>query len=364
MSAPYTVWDTRTSLGVMRDVEPEFTYFSDLVFGQYQINFTTEYVDFEKLPAVRKIAPFVRPLGAGKPIYSDRSEAFRFKPAYVKTKDPVDPLMPMIKQPGIDASMLNPEALSPQARRNAIRTAMTVQHVNAIRRRWEWLAAQAVIHGKVTIEGEEYPAVEVDFRRAANHDVTLGVGARWGDSGVSLIDEIQKYADRMFDAEFGGYPTRMTFGSDVWAVIREEIKEGGELYRHMDVNIRNSGGTFERGVIGSDKVIKVGELSVGGGSGARIEMFLYRDTYVDVDGIEKPLMSPKDVVFTASAERIMGHRCFGAIVDPYANYQSLEIFPRNWLETGDPAVEYLLHQSAPLMVPVNPNGTLRVRAVA
>jgi hypothetical protein len=60
----------------------------------------------------------------------------------------------------------------------------------------------------------------------------------------------------------------------------------------------------------------------------------------------------------------MGYRCFGAIIDPYANYQSLEIFPRNWMEMGDPAVEYLLHQSAPLMVPVNPNGTLRVRAVA
>jgi hypothetical protein len=364
MSAPYKVWETRTSLGVMRDVEPAFTYWSDLAFSQRQINFTTEWVDFEKLPAVRKIAPFVRPLGTGKPIYNDQSTGARFKPAYIKLKDAIDPMMPMVKRPGVDATMIGETGLSPEQRRNAIRAAMTVQHVQAIQRRWEWLAARAVIDGKVTIVGEEYPATELDFRRASNHDVTLGSGARWGDSGVSIIDEVQKYADRMFDADFGGFPTRMTFGTAVWAVIRNALKEGGELYKHMDINIRGGAVTGERGVIGSDKVIKVGELMVGGASGARIEMFLYRDTYVDTDGVEKPFMDPKDVVFTAPEDRIMGYRCFGAIVDPYANYQSLEIFPRNWMEMGDPAVEYLLHQSAPLMVPVNPNGTLRVRAVA
>lgn len=60
----------------------------------------------------------------------------------------------------------------------------------------------------------------------------------------------------------------------------------------------------------------------------------------------------------------MGYRCFGAIIDPYAQYQSLEIFPRGWMEQGDPAVEYMLWQSAPLMVPINPNATLKATVVA
>ncbi|ERP95688.1 hypothetical protein Q669_29405 [Labrenzia sp. C1B10] len=357
MSAPYKVWETRRSLGVMRDMEPSFTYWTDMFTRE--LTSVDEWIDFEKLPKeARKLAPFVRPLGSGQPIYTDSARAFRFKPAYIKLKDAIDPAMPLIKRPGIDRSMLNDNELTPNQRRDLIRAAMTVQHVHSIERRWEWMAARAVIDGKVTVEGPEYPAVELDFRRAAGHTIVKTAGNFWGDTGVSLFDDIQRYADMMFDAEHGGFPVRATFGSDVWKVIRKDE----EFLKHMDTNIREPRATVERGLIAADKVIKVGELQVGGASGSRIELYLYRDTYEE-NGVEVPFMSPKDFVLTASSDRIMGFQCFGAIQDPYSNYQPLPIFPRNWMEQGDPAVEYLLHQSAPLMVPINPNGTLKATVV-
>lgn len=361
MSAPYAVWNTRKSLGVMRDVEPAFTYWSDLAFPN-QINSTDEWIDFEKLPAqARKIAPFVRPLGTGKPLYDDRSGAFRFKPAYVKIKEVIDPLMPMVKRPGIDRSMLADSELSPMQRRDAIRVAMMSYGVQAIERRWEWMAAKAIIDGRYTVEGEEYPAVELDFRRAANHTVVKGPGTYWGETGVSIFDDIQTYVDRMFDAPFGGFPTRLTVGSKAWAAMRKD----DEFMEHMDTNIRDPRATLERGLINADKVVKVGELTVGGNSGSVIEIYLYRDTFLDpVTGTEQPFLEPTDIVLTTSASNINGYRAFGAIVDPYAQYQALEIFPRNWMEQGDPAVEYLLLQSAPLMVPINPNGTFKATVVA
>jgi hypothetical protein len=358
MSAPYKVWETRQQLGVMRDVEPSSTYWSNMFLSQYTS--VEEWIDFEKLPKVnRKLAPFVRPMGSGKPIYDDRSTATRFKPAYIKLKDVIDPSMPLLKRPGIDRSMLNEAEITPMQRRDLIRTAMTVQHVQAIERRWEWLACKAIIDGKVTIEGEEYPAVELDFRRDPAHTVIKTSGNFWGDAGVSIFDDIQEWADTMYDAEFGGFPARITMGSDVWKIVRkdEEFKE------HMDTNIREPRATIERGLVDADKIVKVGNLTVGGSSGAQIEMFMYRDTYEDDNGVEVPFMSAKDIVMTASAERINGYECFGAIQDPYSNYQPLPIFPRNWMELGDPAVEYILHQSAPLMVPVNPNATLKATVV-
>lgn len=359
MANPYEVWNTRRSLGVMRDVEPAFNYWGALAFGS-QINSTDEYIDFEKLPvAGRKLAPFVRPLGSGKPIYNDRASGFRFKPAYIKLKDAIDPTMPLVKRAGIDRSMLEDSQISAEQRRDLIRAAMTIQHVTAIERRWEWLSARAIIDAKVTIEGEEYPAVELDFRRAANHTV-VKTTAFWGDTGVSIFDDIQMWCDRMFNAEFGGFPTRLTVGSKVWAVMRQDE----EFMKHMDTNIRNPRATVERGLIAADKVVKVGELMVGGASGAMIEIYLYRDTYLSDVGVETPFMQPEDIVLTASADRIMGYRCFGAIIDPFARYQALDIFPRNWMEQGDPAVEYILHQSAPLMVPVNPNATFKATVVA
>jgi hypothetical protein len=115
-----------------------------------------------------------------------------------------------------------------------------------------------------------------------------------------------------------------------------------------------------RGLIASEKVVKVGNLPIGGANGVTLEVFLYRDSYVADDGTtEVPLMANGDLVLTASPEAIHGYQCFGAIIDPHAQYQSLDIFARNWMEEGDPAAEYLLHQSAPLQVPVNPNATLK-----
>jgi hypothetical protein len=360
MSAPYKVWDTRKSLGIMRDVQPAFTYWLGIGYSR-SINSTDEWIDFEKLPAVgRKLAPFVRPLAPGKAIYTDQSSGFRFKPAYVKMKDVIDPLMPLVKRPGIDRSMIQESELSPDQRRDLIRSAMTIQHVQALDRRREWLAAKATIDGKVVIAGEDYPAVELDFRRAADHTVIKLAGTRWGDAGVSIFDDIQRYADRMFNAPFGGFPTRLTVGTKVWAVMRKDE----EFMKHMDTNIRDPRATVERGVISADKVVKVGELMVGGASGATIDIYLYRDTYIDDNGIETPFMEPTDIVLTGSDERINGYVCHGAIIDPYAKYQALDIFPRNWMEPGDPAVEYILHQSAPLIVPVNPNATLKATVVA
>lgn len=360
MSQPYDVWDTRTSLGVMRDVEPTFTYWTDLLFTR-QLNSQDEYIDFEKLPALtERIAPFVRPMGTGKPIYKDSARAYRFKPAYIKLKDVIDPLMPLTRRPGIDNSMLAVEQLSPTERRNAIRAAMTVAHVQAIQRRLEWMAARAAIDASYTVEGEEYPAVNLDFQRDANHTVNKTAGNYWGDTGVSIFDDIQRWADRMFDAKFGGFPTRLTIGSSVWAVMRQDQ----EILDHMDTNIREPRATVERGVIASDKVVPVGNLLVGGASGASIEVMLYRDTYIDDAGVEQPFMTPNSIVMTASAERYMGYRCYGAIIDPYAQYQPVEIFPRNWMEMGDPAVEYILHQSSPLMVPINPNCSFHATVVA
>lgn len=358
MSAPYTVWDTRKSLGVFRDVKPTFTYWRNQFFPN-SINSTDEWIDFEKLPVVgRKLAPFVRPLGSGKPIYQDTSGAFRFKPAYIKLKDAIDPLAPLTKKPGVDRSILADSDLTPQQRRELLKLAMTAQHIEAIERRWEWMCARAIIDAKVKIEGEEYPAVELDFLRAANHTVVKTAGTFWGDTGISIFDDIQVYADRMFEAPFGGFPSRLTIGSKVWAVVRKDP----EFMKHMDTNIRDPRATVERGLISADKVVKVGDLTVGGNSGASIEIWLYRDTYEDA-GIEIPFMQPTDIVMTASSERINGFQCFGAIIDPYAKYQSLAIFPRNWMEQGDPAVEYMLHQSAPLFVPVNPNGTFKATVV-
>lgn len=344
----YELWDTHTLLGVYREQDAPKSYWLDLLFPN-EISSTDEYIDFEKIPrGGRKLAPFVAPMAQGRAIYEEGSRVGRFKPAYVKPSDPVSPTRALTRRPG---TLLSPEGMSPEARYDAVKADIIAYHRTAIERRWEWLAAQAAIHGKVTIDGDDYPAQLVDFGRAAGHTITLGSGARWGDSGVSILDNIQAWSDLMHAADFGGAPNRLTVGTAVWSVMRKDQ----EIRDELDITRRGTEVDIKTGLIGTGEVRYVGTL--GGG----LPVYVYNDYYT-VAGSSTPFMSSKDIVL--SGPNVQGYRCFGAIVDVHARFQALPIFPRNYIIPGDVAIEQVVTQSAPLMVPVNPNATLKATVLA
>jgi hypothetical protein len=343
------IYDTETLLGVMQEQEEASNYWLDLVFGSGEINFDDEWVDFEKIPSQgRKLAPFVAPLAQGRPIYAEGSRVARFKPAYVKPKDPVTPTRVLKRRPG---EILSDTPKSPSERRDAIIADILAYHRVAIERRWEWLAAQAVLYGAVTIAGEDYPSRIVDFGRAAGHSITLGSGSRWGEANVSIMGNIQTWMDTMHAAEFGGAPTRLTVGTSAWGIMRQSA----EIKDLMDKDYRGSDEvTLKRGLIGTGEVRYVGTLD------GTLPVYVYNDFYT-VDGVVTPFMDPRDVVLTGPG--VDGYRCFGAILDAHADFQPLSVYARNWI-ADDPPVEFVMSQSSPLMVPVNPNATLRARVIA
>ena len=153
------------------------------------------------------MAPFVAPTAQGVPIYSQGSEVTRLKPAYVKPKDAVEPSRLFKRAPG---NLLGNNTQNPLARYNALVAAIMQDHREAIERRWEWLAARALIDGKVTIEDDRYPARVVDFKRDASHTVTLTGTARWGQADAKIIGNIESWRGKVRNAKFGGPTNRMT----------------------------------------------------------------------------------------------------------------------------------------------------------
>lgn len=344
----FSVYDTRTLLGVIRDDElmrPPSSYWLDLCFGTV-VNFTDEYIDFSKLTDSRKLAPLVVPTAQGRPIYTKAEKLTRVKPGYVKPKDPVTASR-MIRRVAGFGELADPIPKTPQQRYDSTVADILSQHRRSIERRWEWMAAKAIIDGKVTLEDEAYPEVLVDFERDATHTVTLGAGSRWNDAGVSIVESLQVFINRVRRAAFGGPVTRLTVGTDVWDVMRknEEVRE------LLNTNYRQAtGAELKMGLREGVEAEYVGRLS------ENLEVWVYSDYYEAADGTITPFMSSKDIVLTG--RNVMGVKAFGAIQDVEANFQALAIYPKMWNEQ-DPSVTFVMSQSAPLMVPVNPNNTLK-----
>lgn len=358
MANPYELWQTRKLLGIFRDQKPEDWYFG--MFFTKQMRSEDEWIDFEKLPIrSRELAPFVKPMGRGHGVFTDKSTGFRFKPANIVVEDSVDPLRGLTYQPGIGESLYSPSRLTPMQRIELIKMEMMNEMLLAVQRRWEWMKAKAIIDGKVTVAYKDGTSVLVDFQRAAGHTVTLTSGNRWGDSGVSILDSIKSTMDTMNDAAFGGVPVRLTMGNTVAGVVAKNQ----EILDHMDVNVKGGVHVIDRGIAPSAKIYKFGELTVGGNSGQKIELWVNNETY-GVNGTQTRYVKSNEVVFTSTAEAINGYECFGMIVDKDAEYQAIPIFPKNF-ETGERVkVENLSAESAPLFVPINPNATSQLTATA
>jgi hypothetical protein len=65
---------------------------------------------------------------------------------------------------------------------------------------------------------------------------------------------------------------------------------------------------------------------------------------------------PDYTVLIGSPHQLEGTRCYGVIQDEKAGYRAQRYFSKSWLEE-DPAVRWLLLQSAPLIVPYRPNAS-------
>ncbi len=344
------IYETSTLLGVVRDTPPPNNYWLNLCFNR-TVTFDTEWIDLERVEGYRKMAPLVVPTAQGKPIYSAASRTERFKPAYLKPKDPISPSRLIKRAPGVEP-MLSPTAMSPQQRYDAIVADMQREHRDAIERKWEWMAAQAILYGSNVLEDDGYPRAVVDFGRDPDLSVVLTPGNRWGDNGVSIMNTIEGWRTRVRRAKFGGTTNRLTLGTEAWDAMRNDP----EILEQLNTQYRNLGNaSLNLGLTEGLEIEYVGNLS------QSLQVWVYKDFYHAPDGSEVPFMDPRDAVLTGPG--INGVRCFGAIMDKKAGFQALEMFPKMW-ESEDPSGTFLMTQSAPLMVPLNPNSSFRARVVA
>jgi hypothetical protein len=346
----FDLYSTAALLGVVRVTPVESAYWLDNFFSR-QITFEQEQIMFDRIVTNRRLAPFVSPVVQGRVMRSQGYETRAFRPAYSKPKHVVDPNRVFARLAGEDLG----GSSTPAQRWNAAVVENMREERDALQRLFNWMAAMAVIHGKVTITGEDYPTQVVDFGRDAGLTRILAGTARWGEADQAPLKDIAELRTLAFQKS-GSVINRLTMGLEAFDRFfsSQDVKD---LLKGDSVNVNRTSDSIMSAMGSTDTPYEYRGVLQGANGQGRIEVYTYNEQYEDKDGNTTNYMSPYDVVGTGPG--IQGVRCFGAIRDKRAGLQALPIFPKMW-DQEDPSVTYTMSQSAPLMVPANTNNTFRI----
>lgn len=333
------LFTTNVMMGVVASLIEPPSFFLDRFFNRIQTE-TGEEIHFDVISKTRRLTPFVSPLVEGKIVESQGFTTNTFKPAYLKDKRVWDGTRALKRSPGEQIG----GSLTPMDRMRALLAFDLQDQVQMLTRRLEVMAASALVSGTVTVTGDLYPTQVVNFGRQSANTVVLTGGALWDANGVNPLDNLQDWALIVLQA-VGAMPTDVIMDVAAWKIFRANpfVKDRLALQRTyqqmptMDQSAKmNEGGTFMGTIDG-------------------FNIWVYAGYYLDANDTLQPIIPNRTVVM--ATPQIEGVRAFGAIRDEEAGYQAVPYYPKSWV-SHDPAIRYLLMQSAPLVVPTRPNASL------
>lgn len=301
---------------------------------------TSEEIHFDVENGRRRLAPFVAPIVAGKVVQSKGFVTKTFKPAYIKDKRVFDSSRPFKRAIG---ERIGGE-LSPAQRLQALLATDLQDQLEMLARRQEVMAVEALRTGKVTVKGEQYPTVVVDFGRHADLTVELLAGDRWGETGVDPLEDVQAWSMGVTQHS-GAAGNTLIMDVKAWQLFSAapSVQKLLDRFRGADklnATVLGEGGRY-MGNIGD------------------FDIWVYAGWYEDPDSGALTPYLPDNTVLITSPD-LEGTRAYGAIKDEESGFQAMPYFSKSWVEK-DPAVRLLLLQSAPLPVPYRVNASMSAK---
>lgn len=340
------LFSTGVLTAVVAELNQPKSFLLDTFFPQVQLG-TTEEIYFDVDKQKPRITPFVAPVRAGRVVTNEGNTTRTFKPAYAKDKrvfDPNDPVKIRAIGEPVGGSTMSPM----QRRELALNRALNNQ-LDMLTRREEVMASEALRLGQVTVKGDGYPTTVVSFGRTAGLTVTLAGNDRWSivDVASNPLEDLETWQQLLQDTN-GSVATDVVMEPSAFQNFRTRLIARGEAQLLYDW-LRSGGSNMQFGPSATaEKARLVGNTG-------NLRIWVYQDAYIDDDGNAQKMM-PTGSVIMGSAQ-VEGVRAYGVIRDEEANYEAMRYFTKSWLEK-DPAVRFLMLQSAPLVVPYRPDASL------
>lgn len=358
----YNPYETRRLMGVVANLPPPSSFLLNMFFKKEIRPTGARKVMFDVESQNKGIALLCNPIVAGRPVRERGYFTKELEPAYMKPWMNFDPYGVLDRMAGeAPVGELDP------AQRQAARLVRGFNDLKTIAiRRYEVMAATALITGKVIISGEGIPTdIEVDFGRKAGFTKALTSGDRWNESGVSPISNIETWVAE-YIAETGYAPTRISFDPLAWKSVRNDplFKES------IDVNYKRQteGASMDYLMLGN---AQQGQLMGVLRSGANIELWVYQQTYLNEAGAATKVVPDNSVIIGSEHPDLTQTMAWGTVIDPELGYQSenlrdpetgarLEFAPKHWFQQPPHIGEAIMLQSAGLPALTNPNGTMGI----
>ncbi len=303
------------------------------IFFRESYPFSTEKVYLSQIPGLVNMALYVSPVISGRVIRSRGGTTSEFTPGYVKPKHEVNPQMTLRRLPDEDPQNL----ADPAYRRRRIILQNMKDEELAIAQVEEMQAVSAVLSGKYTMTGEAFEPVEVDMQRSARNNIVQAGAAAWSARDKETYDptdDIETYA-----VNASGVVNIIVFDPKGWSLFRsfKAVKDKLDTRRGSNSELETA-------------LKDLGQAVSYKGMYGDVAIVVYAGQYVE-GGAQKNYLPDNTMVLGNTQAR--GLRTYGCIQDVDAQREGINAsarYPKNWVQTGDPAREFTMIQSAPLML--------------
>lgn len=313
------IYRTQTLLQAIQLMMPLNTFFRKTFFPGFQ-TFVTEDVllDFKK--GKRKMAPFVAPRVGGitmdrQGYRTDKYTAPKIAPQRQITVDDL-----VIR--GMGENVFSQR--KPADRQAELLGRDMAELDEMIARREEWMAAQVLFHGKITMKGyidrtnTEYVDQTLDY--AFTNKEVLSSAALWTAGTSTKLADLKRWRLHVIQKS-GRAPTMVIMGQSAAdqflkdADVQEKLKQF------------NSNLVALNSVVKDDALTYIGRLNELG-----LDLYTYNDWYLDDDGTEHPIV-PTDHVLLARPN--LGEFLYGAVTQldsgQFMTYEGTRI-PKSWAD--------------------------------
>lgn len=325
---PIDLFDTRTMLEAVRQIQPVRTFLRDTFFTNWR-TFDTEYVDVDIVKGKRRMAPFVSPKVGGKVVERLGYQTNIYKAPMLAPKLPTTAEQLLKRLPGEELY----SGMSPEERAAEQLGRDLAELDEIITRREEWMCAQAIFAGQIHVVGEGVDEI-IDFG-LTNREALAGTDL-WSDPGSNPPADLKRWRLAIVK-ESGINPDTVIMASDV---VDAFLGHAG-VQKLLDLRLVDTGQINPQQLPnGATYIGRIAELGV--------NIYSYDEWYLDDDGVEKPMVPEKTVLMASTNARF--DLVYGAYIDMELGTFAQPRVARSWVEK-DPSVRWVQMISRPLPVP-------------